>query len=546
MLFIGHLIAWILEAILVRYMGIVLVVLALVVAFLAPPVASLGTLTMEDRWVTAVTLASAGVLLHRKRTERVWKFVACGALVLGAVLGHASLLLWFATLAAVGIAVPFLLARAGIRAKDAGGSEGHDGESPSDIVESVATAFVLALVVREFAFEAFKIPTGSMEPTIYGEGYGRRKGDRLLASKSPLLFSDPKRWEIIVFKYPLFRPTNFIKRLVGLPGERLEIRDGDIYVNGKVVSKPEAVQDSLWFALLPDQSGGWPAGGMGQSFHPDAAGQWGFDTDGATATVAAGKTSWIVHDAGIADVRASFDVDPAQLGLGAVLIRIDGSGRRVELEARRDEMWITGPGVERTRLAIDGLGSSPSRLAFAVADRVARVWRDGRLVARIETGDTANVPGRGEQTSIGVTGATVKLGKIQLEHDLQYSRQGSGTWDIPEGRYFMLGDNTGASRDSRLWTAKVFRTKEGAEYVADDSVRLDDVNSVVNVRDVGDAYEFHDSFGVRRRVMKDDLVDGVYKVENQPFVRREDLVGRAFLIFFPFPPWGEWRPRILP
>lgn len=528
--------------------GVTLLVLAALVAFFVPPSATAGTETTTLRGITTAALLVAGVACIAARGGIALFAAGATVLVLGGVVAHAPWLTWLAAGAVAAFAIGAWIDGAKTsRAEPPPVPDAPaDGESVSDIVESIATAFVLALVVREFAFEAFKIPTGSMEPTIFGEGYGRRKGDRLLAAKSPLLFGDPQRWSIVVFKYPLFRPTNFIKRLVGLPGEHLEIRDGDIYVNGKVVAKPEAVQDSLWFPLLPNESGEWPAGGVGQSFRPDAVGRWQFDGDGATATVPPEKTSFIVHDAGFGDVRASFDVDAAQLGDGAVLVRIEGSGRRVELEARRDEMWLTAPGVERTKLQVDGLGTSISRLGFGVADRVVRVWRDGRLVARIETADTANVPGRGEQTWIGVANATVKVSKIVLEHDLQYSAQGAGVWDVPDGRFFMLGDNTRASRDSRLWQGKVFRTKDGAEYVADDSVRLDDEHSVLNVRDVGDAYEFHDSYGVLRHVAKDDLVDGMYKVENQPFVRREDLVGRAFFIFFPFPPAGEWRPRILP
>jgi signal peptidase I len=528
--------------------GVTLLVLAALVAFFVPASAGAGTETTTMRSVTTGALLVAGIACIVAHGGFALFAVGLTVVVLGGVVAHAPWLFWLAAAAAAAFAICSWIehVKTTPTSPPAIPDTPTDGESATDIIESVATAFILALVVREFAFEAFKIPTGSMEPTIYGEGYGRRKGDRLLAAKSPLLFADPDRWSIVVFKYPLFRPTNFIKRLVGLPGERLEIRDGDIYVNGKVVAKPEQVQDSLWFPLLPNESGEWPAGGVGQSFHPDAAGQWHFDADGATATVAAEKTSWIVHDAGFGDVRASFDVDAAQLGDGAVLVRIEGSGRRVDLEARRDELWLTAPGVERTKLKVDGLGTSSSRLGLGVADRVVRVWRDGRLVARIESADTTNAPGRGEQTWIGVTNATVKLAKITLEHDLQYSGQGPGTWDIPEGRFFMLGDNTRASRDSRLWQGKVFRTKDGAEYVADDSVRLDDEQSVVNVRDAGDAYDFHDSYGVKRHVAKDDLVDGIYKVENQPFVRREDLVGRAFFIFFPFPPAGEWRPRILP
>jgi signal peptidase I len=393
-----------------------------------------------------------------------------------------------------------------------------------------------------------------MQPTIWGDDYGRRKGDRLLAAKAPLLFGEPSRWGITVFKYPLFRPTNFIKRLVGLPGEHLQIKGGDIYVNGKCVAKPEPVQDTLWFPLFPDESRSY-SGGASRQFVSDGTGEWKFDAnDSATGTARASHTAWAIYDSSCPDVRVSFDLDASALTShedttpypGSALVRIDGGGRRVELEVGRDDVWLTAPGVARRKLDADGYASS-GRIGFAVADRVVRVWRGGRLVERIETADEENVSGgRQQQVWIGVSGGTAKFGSIQVERDLQYGEVAPNDWQIPEGCYFMLGDNTNASRDSRLWRASVFRTTDGREYVADDSVRLDDERAVNNIKNLGDAYEFWDSYGVKRHLRTDELEGGGPKVEPRPFVLRDDLVGRAFLIFFPFPPFGEWRPRILP
>jgi len=393
-----------------------------------------------------------------------------------------------------------------------------------------------------------------------GEQNGRRSGDHLLAGKAPLLFCDPQRWSIVVFKYPLFRQTNYIKRLIGLPGEHLEIRDGDIYVNGKVVAKPDDVQETLWFPLLPHDDGEWPGAGVADAFRKEGAGDWRFEGDGATGigpTGEPGEPSWIVHDrkarggwdVGVQDSRVSFDLDPSGLGEGAVFVRLDGGGRRVEFEARRGGVWMTAPGVARTQLDVGGLGGSASRWSFSVADRVVRVARDGRQVARVETADEENLPAKRDVTWIGVTGGTAKFTKLRLERDLQYTQRGGGRWDIPAGCYFMLGDNTTASRDSREWQGKVFRLKDGREYVCDQSdIRLDDDRSAPSVRVTPDgaAYELWDSYGAHRIVAKSDLVGGAYKTEPQPFVRREDLVGRAFFIFFPLKSEGTWRPRILP
>jgi signal peptidase I len=527
--------------------------LAVILALFAPVSVAAGTQTPTLRFVTAGALAAAGAVLYFSRGRIV---VALAAVVPLVAAGFVTQTTWLGVMAfvvVVNMVVDRVWTRISPHTEDGPkeGAERHE-ESATDVIESIATAFILALVVREFAFEAFKIPTGSMEPTIYGEGFGRRKGDRLLAAKAPLLFAAPERWSIVVFKYPLFRPTNFIKRLIGLPGEHVENRDGDIYVNGKVAAKPEEVQESLWRALVPDESGAWRGAGVGDAFIGDNGAKWTFEQDAVTATAAAGKTGWLIHDAGVGDVRASFDVDPSNLGDGAVLVRIDGAKRRVELEARRDAMYLSSPGVaEKAKLDVDGLGAKPSRLGFAVADRVVRVYRDGRLVARVETADEANIKTLADQTSIGVSGGTARVSKIRLEQDLQYGKYFGmpNAWDVPADRYFMLGDNTGASRDSRAWKGRVFRLKTGGEPIVVDveSVRVDESSPPVpSLRDLGDAYDVFDSYGVRRRIAKDDLVGGVWTEENQPFVRREDIVGRAFLIFFPFPPFGDWRPRLLP
>jgi signal peptidase I len=147
-----------------------------------------------------------------------------------------------------------------------------------ETVESIVVAFVLAFLFRTFVAEAFVIPTGSMAETLYGrhkdvvceqcgttyrvgaseevdrdDGLYREesrivyaycpncryrqkiydapvfKGDRILVNKFPYEFHDPKPWDVVVFKYPDDPKTNYIKRLIGLPGETITIEGGDIY-----------------------------------------------------------------------------------------------------------------------------------------------------------------------------------------------------------------------------------------------------------------------------------------------------------------------------
>jgi signal peptidase I len=112
-----------------------------------------------------------------------------------------------------------------------------------DWVESIIVAFLLAMVIRAFVVQAFKIPTGSMRMTLL-------EGDLILVNKFiygakvPFMnlrlpaLREPKRGDVLVFIYPEDKDKDFIKRLVGLPGETVEIKGGSIYINDKPAQEP--------------------------------------------------------------------------------------------------------------------------------------------------------------------------------------------------------------------------------------------------------------------------------------------------------------------
>lgn len=96
-----------------------------------------------------------------------------------------------------------------------------------DTVETVGVALIVALgIIRPFVFQTSVIPSGSMLPTM-------QIGDRLIVNKFIYRFLDPKRGDIVVFKSPFGDNRDFVKRLVGLPGETIEIKDGVIFINGE-------------------------------------------------------------------------------------------------------------------------------------------------------------------------------------------------------------------------------------------------------------------------------------------------------------------------
>lgn len=97
-------------------------------------------------------------------------------------------------------------------------------------VESIAIALILALIIRAFVVQAFKIPTGSMEPTLI-------IGDKLFVNKFIFRFKQPQRGDVVVFKSPEDKKKDFIKRLIAKPGETVQIIDGKIFINGKNINE---------------------------------------------------------------------------------------------------------------------------------------------------------------------------------------------------------------------------------------------------------------------------------------------------------------------
>lgn len=218
----------------------------------------------------------------------------------------------------------------------------HD--SWRETVESVVVAFVLAFLFRTFEAEAFVIPTGSMAPTLFGqhrdiycEKCGTRfavgassgpaddaevrngevvhfdrtnfavcpnggcrfpnnvlgreifAGDRILVNKFPYDFGSPERWDVGVFKFPEEAKTNYIKRIVALPGEEVSLEGGDVHVrklNGndprfRIARKSPEKQRQLQMLVHDNDhparellAAGWP-----ESWAAEVEGEWSLDAD---------------------------------------------------------------------------------------------------------------------------------------------------------------------------------------------------------------------------------------------------------------------------
>ncbi len=139
-------------------------------------------------------------------------------------------------------------------------------------IEAILVAIVIALFIRTFVVQAFKIPSGSMKQTL-------QIGDHILVNKfiygvripylrkSIIPLKKPQRGDIIVFKYPVDPHKDFIKRVIGIPGDEIEIRDKKLYVNqehvnhdygvytdSRILSASVRPRDNFGPVTVPEQS----------------------------------------------------------------------------------------------------------------------------------------------------------------------------------------------------------------------------------------------------------------------------------------------------
>ncbi len=126
-------------------------------------------------------------------------------------------------------------------------------EKNSSLKENIITivlAIFIALIIRSFWLEPFRIPSGSMYPTLqvgdylfvskYTYGYSRYSFPAgLPLFKGRIFYSEPQRGDIVVFKFPKNPHTDFIKRIIGLPGDTIQVKEGRLYINGEQIERKE-------------------------------------------------------------------------------------------------------------------------------------------------------------------------------------------------------------------------------------------------------------------------------------------------------------------
>lgn len=520
-------------------------------AWLLPEYHALGTGTTAHRAIICgafVAAAVAAQFRHRYRWARVLLPVAsCAAAAVVAWFGHGAMWgLAFVVFAVLVVAGGPALRRA-LPLPPA--EEEFDplppraGGIPS-VLSALAWIGISILFMMEWAGQAMVVPTGSMQPTIMGARPPRASGDHLFVDNFSFLFRDPRRFEIVVFEFPLFRNLYYVKRVVGLPGEHVEIRDGDIWVDGKVAKKPPVVQQSLWRELYPRPNFLASAKTI-RSFQQviGSTGTWKQVSETETRCVPGKEASfaWFDGSGVYPDVRLVF-----------MAVREAGASVVAQITTRGTPVTLTLPDTGAATLAV-GKQSAPFaapagpflRVEFCVADGEAWVLVDGSEVAR------AAVPldSRGKnRVEIGAAGAAVNFRDVYLGRDIVYTAgDGPAAYDVPPDGFLFLGDNVEGSADSRKWTVEVFHPKGGGAPILGATEYPDEAGNPKGgrIKIEGGSYRFFDVDAVPRELPRDGTT--VEHGVRAPFARRSHLVGRAILIFWPWiPAEAGFRPRLIP
>lgn len=430
-----------------------------------------------------------------------------------------------------------------------------------DTIETVLTALILAFIFRAFLVEAFIIPTGSMAPTLLGDhrsyvcpscgtpyvvgatsdaaadaraldgpptcpnchrpadgaAPGVKAGDRILVHKWPFELGDwlgPQRWDVIVFRDPADPATNYIKRLVALPGDSIEIVDGDIYIDGHISSKTRAAQQALWFPVheqdhlpaaprgpfpaspwLPaDPNGGW-SGIDTRVIRFDPSDEQPSALDFDPGGIGPYHQDFYAYNGGasgeyVGDLRVSADV-LLQPGDGALRIELERHARRFTAELRGDGrlallMRPLTEGVANEELLVGALQlpahslETARSIALAHADWRAAVWLNG---AEVLATTAAHYPdnigwarehaGWPARLRLVARSATMELRRLRVDRDVQYTGSEARSrraypgqpFTLNAGEYFVMGDNSPHSHDSREWSTIGSHLR--ADYFAD-------------------------------------------------------------------------------
>jgi signal peptidase I len=415
------------------------------------------------------------------------------------------------------------------------------------LVEISCLLVCALLLFRAVGAEPYEVPTGSMAPALLGHhrtvacphcgypidvGVGGHEhtetfcpncgqagirlddrppvaGDHLLVNKNVFDWRRPRRWEMVVFRSPLEPGRTFVKRVVGLPGEAVQIHDGDVLIDGELARKSLAELKAVRVPLcdyhyrpMPEGWGyRWEARGKGATVAADYLGLNGCDAPdhdpwlvyrdrppgGGKSRPITDESSYNGNGAARAEAVHDFDLEcdlEVVRGNGRVELGItDGSdnfvvelpvgalrgGTRVtEAPVPAEDLLVRGRyGVEQAPGPPGGTYRTVPDLGLAVGKtyHVELAFVDRRLTLAIDgvcafpPVDRPAVARRGEVSRpvrLGVRGAEVRARNVRLFRDVHYTDAGRHAVRAPvrlgAGEYFVLGDNSPNSDDGRFWS----------------------------------------------------------------------------------------------
>jgi signal peptidase I len=120
-----------------------------------------------------------------------------------------------------------------------------------ELIKIIAISLVIIIPIRYFLIQPFYVKGASMEPSFYDHEY-------LIINEISYKFSEPRRGDVVVFRYPRNPQEYFIKRIVGLPGEKIQIKDGDVYIynlynpQGVVLEEPYLLSGTKTYSLTKE------------------------------------------------------------------------------------------------------------------------------------------------------------------------------------------------------------------------------------------------------------------------------------------------------
>jgi signal peptidase I len=324
-------------------------------------------------------------------------------------------------------------------------------------------------------------------------------GDRLLIDKAAFLLRRPRRWEVVAFRHPFHATMICVKRVVGLPGETVEIRDGDFYVDGRIQRKTLAQQRAMSVLVYDADHPPTHTPGLLQGWQNDhSGGRWTIDAGRFlhAAQTPGGSVDWCVfhhcqRDGG-GDASAAREVPVcddygynqggsassatvADLRLTFRLVRSGGAGRILVRAADGDKRILVrfDPGAQRYEVvAADGPqpacsgtiptigGQRPRQIDVSLVDRQFLLAVDDCTLAAFPMDRPGHLPQvTASPLAIGADGPGVEIDNVRVYRDIYYTGAtgGGAHWALDRpvrlapDEYFMLGDNSPLSDDSRSW-----------------------------------------------------------------------------------------------